>query len=52
MFVYNYRIFDRYDRPVASLAVLADDDPGWRPPRRTTLSSFREAASRRCSAAK
>lgn len=31
MFVYNYRLFDRYDRPVASLAVLADDTPGWRP---------------------
>ena len=33
MFVYNYRIFDTYDRPVASLAVLADDDPAWRPDR-------------------
>src|SRR5947209_3386514 len=31
MYVYNYRIFDRYNKPVASLAVLADDDPGWRP---------------------
>ncbi len=31
MFVYNYRIFDRYNRSVASLAVLADDDPNWRP---------------------
>ena len=31
MFVYNYRIFDTYDRPVASLAVLADNDPTWRP---------------------
>jgi hypothetical protein len=31
MYVYNYRIFDRYNRPVASLAVLADDDPNWRP---------------------
>jgi hypothetical protein len=31
MYVYNYRVFDRYDRPVASLAVLADDDPDWRP---------------------
>jgi len=31
MFVYNYRIFDRYDRPVASMAVLADDRDGWRP---------------------
>ena len=27
MYVYNYRIFDRYDREVISLAILADDDP-------------------------
>lgn len=33
LFVYNYRIFDRHDRPVATLAVLADDDPHWRPAR-------------------
>ena len=26
MYVYNYRVFDKYNRPVASLAVLADDD--------------------------
>jgi hypothetical protein len=31
MYVYNFRVFDRYNRPVASLAVLADDDPAWRP---------------------
>jgi hypothetical protein len=31
MYVYNYRVFDRHNRPVASLAVLADDDPNWRP---------------------
>jgi hypothetical protein len=31
MYVYNYRIFDRYDREVISLAILADDDPAWRP---------------------
>jgi hypothetical protein len=31
MYVYNYRVFDRYNRKVASLAVLADDDPNWRP---------------------
>ena len=31
MYIYNYRVFDRYDTPVASLAVLADDDPNWRP---------------------
>jgi hypothetical protein len=31
VYVYNYRVFDRYNRPVASLAVLADDDPDWRP---------------------
>ncbi len=31
MFVYNYRIFDRYDRPVASFAVLADEHKRWKP---------------------
>ena len=31
MFVYNYRIFDLYDHEVVSLAVLADNDPNWRP---------------------
>jgi len=31
MFVYNYRIFDRYKRPVASLAVLADEHKLWKP---------------------
>jgi len=30
MFVYNYRIFDRYDRAVASLAVLSDERTGWK----------------------
>jgi hypothetical protein len=31
MYVYNYRIFDRYGREVISLALLADDDAKWRP---------------------
>ena len=31
MFTYNYRLYDRYAHPVASLAVLADDDEGWKP---------------------
>ena len=31
MFVYNYRLFDRYKRPVASLAVLADENKEWKP---------------------
>lgn len=31
MYIYNYRIFDRYDRKVVSLAVLADRQKGWRP---------------------
>ncbi len=31
MFVYNYRLFDRYRKPIASLAVLADDVPAWKP---------------------
>ena len=33
MYVYNYRLFDRYNRTVVSLAVLADERAGWRPDR-------------------
>jgi hypothetical protein len=33
MFVYSYRIYDRYRRPLVSLAVLTDDQPDWRPDR-------------------
>ncbi len=31
MFVYHYRLFDRYRKPVVSLAVLADPEAVWRP---------------------
>ena len=31
MFTSSYRLFDRFGRPVASLAILADDRRGWRP---------------------
>jgi len=31
MFVYFYRLFDRYSRPVVSLAVLTDERASWRP---------------------
>jgi hypothetical protein len=31
MFVYNYRLYDRYHRPVASMAVLADESENWHP---------------------
>ncbi len=31
MFIYYYRLFDRYRLPLASLLVLADDRPQWRP---------------------
>jgi hypothetical protein len=31
MFTYHYRLFDRYGKPLASLAVLADANPGWHP---------------------
>ncbi len=31
IFVYNYRIFDRYRLPVATLVILADERPAWRP---------------------
>ena len=33
MFVYYYRIFDRYERPIMSAAVLADEQADWRPTR-------------------
>ncbi len=31
MYGYNTRLFDVYNRTVVSLAVLIDDEPGWRP---------------------
>lgn len=31
MYVYNYRLFDRYHRRVASFAILGDDRLAWRP---------------------
>jgi hypothetical protein len=31
MFVYNYRLYDRYRRPIASMAVLADKHERWKP---------------------
>jgi hypothetical protein len=31
MYRYHTRLFDRSERPVASLAILADDDPAWHP---------------------
>ena len=33
MFTYAYRLYDRYGRDIASLAVLADTSPDWRPDR-------------------
>jgi len=32
MFVYNCRLVERYNKTVVSLAVLADENPNWRPP--------------------
>jgi hypothetical protein len=33
MYTYNYRLFDRYDRKIVSLAVLTDDRKAWKPDR-------------------
>jgi hypothetical protein len=33
MFIYNYRLFDHYNRKVASFAILGDNRPAWRPDR-------------------
>ncbi|MGL5034952.1 MAG: Rpn family recombination-promoting nuclease/putative transposase [Microcystaceae cyanobacterium] len=31
LFTYNYRLYDRYQRPIATLAVLTDERKNWRP---------------------
>jgi len=31
MYIYNYRIYDRFKHPIVSLAILGDDDINWRP---------------------
>jgi hypothetical protein len=31
MFVYYYRIFDKYEQPIMSIAVLGDEQADWRP---------------------
>jgi len=31
MFVYHYRLYDRFRRPIASFGVLCDDSDNWRP---------------------
>ncbi|ALB41843.1 hypothetical protein AA650_16525 [Anabaena sp. WA102] len=31
MFIYNYRSFDLFNKPVISLAILGDEDAKWRP---------------------
>ena len=31
MFIYNYRVYDRYRHPVASMALLTDENRHWRP---------------------
>lgn len=31
MYIYNHRLFDKYDREVISLAVLGDNQASWRP---------------------
>jgi len=31
MYIYNYRLFDRYDKKIVSLAVLTDSNKNWRP---------------------
>ncbi len=47
MFVYHYRIFDKYDKPVASFAsfaILADRERTWRP----NTYGFEFASSKSC----
>ena len=48
MYIYNYRLFDRYNRLVASLAVLADDRAEWRPT--STVSTVAKPSTASCPA--
>lgn len=40
MFVYNYRTYDRFDRPVIPIAVLADESPSFHPTSFTACGLF------------
>ncbi len=31
MYIYNYRLFDRYDNKIASMAIMTDDRKKWKP---------------------
>jgi hypothetical protein len=31
LFTYHYRLYDRFNSPIATLVILADPHPGWRP---------------------
>ena len=31
MYIYHYRLFDRYNQSIASFAILADERASWRP---------------------
>jgi Domain of unknown function (DUF4351) len=31
LFVYNFRLIDRFNAPVATFVILTDEDPNWRP---------------------
>ena len=53
LFTYNYRLYDKYRRPIASLAVLADDREHWKPERygfvpgvRSRIVAFSQSAAR------
>ena len=45
VFDYNSLIKHVYGRPVASFAILADDEPGWRPGLTRMISGAVEASS-------
>jgi hypothetical protein len=33
MFIYHYRLYDRYKKPLTSIALLIDENSNWRPSR-------------------
>lgn len=40
MFIYHYRLFDKYEMPITSVAILADDHPHWRPSSYEKISPY------------
>lgn len=48
MYIYNYRLFDRYKKNIVSVAILADNNLRWRPSSYERLSWYTEVCFKFC----